>query len=292
MLKRYTCVMQHDASDCAPASIATVLLRYKQEISISKLREIIGTDLYGSRPPVIQNLNLIIPKGKKIAIVGESGAGKSTLAKILMKFVENDTGKITINGYDLKDIDASYLRKNVAYIPQKIELFTGSIIDNLKVGNPEAKYEEILSACQKAGANGFIERLPNRYHSFVEEGGSNFSGGEKQRLAIARAILAKSKIFIFDEATSNLDSFSEKKIHNLLFNRIQDSTTIIIAHRLSTIISCDIICFMENGRIVEKGTHQELMRVNGKYAKMIRLQHISIERAEQKYVKEEEINYG
>lgn len=247
---------------------------------------------YGSRPPVIQNLNLIIPKGKKIAIVGESGAGKSTLAKILMKFVENDTGKITINGYDLKDIDASYLRKHIAYIPQKIELFTGSIIDNLKVGNPEAKYEEILLACQKAGANGFIERLPNRYHSFVEEGGNNFSGGEKQRLVIARAILAKSKIFIFDEATSNLDSFSEKKIHNLLFNRIQDSTTIIIAHRLSTIINCDIICFMENGRIIEKGTHQELMKSNGKYAKMIRLQHTSIERAEQKYVEEEEINYG
>ncbi len=247
---------------------------------------------YGSRPPVINDFNLVIPSGKRVALVGESGAGKSTIAKLLLKFMEINEGKIIIDGYDIRDVKGSYLRKKIAYIPQNIELFTGTIIDNLKVGNPNAKYEEIIAACRKAGAHSFIEKLPNRYGSFVEEGGSNFSGGEKQRIAIARAILSHSQIFIFDEATSHLDSFSEKKIHDLLFDQIQHTTTLIIAHRLSTIVNCDLICFMENGRVLEQGTHDELMKLNGKYAKMISLQNMTMKKIDREEKREEEMNYG
>lgn len=247
---------------------------------------------YGSRPPILKDLNLTISQGTKIALVGESGAGKSTIAKLLLKFMQVNEGKITISGYDINDVDQNYLRSHISYIPQNIEMFTGTILDNIKVGNPEAKYEEIISACRMAGAAAFIERLPNRYHSFVEEGGSNLSGGEKQRLAIARALLSKSNLFIFDEATSNLDSFSERKMQDLIFNKISNSTAIIIAHRLSTIVQCDHICFIENGKIIEQGSHDELMHQNGRYAKMIRLQNIHIDMQEQRNIQEEEVRYA
>lgn len=250
------------------------------------------TFAYGSRPPIIKDLNLIIPQGKKIAFVGESGAGKSTLAKLILKFMEVKEGKITIASYDIEDIDQNFLRSHIAYIPQNIEMFTGTIIDNLKVGNPEATYEEIINACRMSGASTFIERLPNRYGTFIEEGGSNLSGGEKQRLAIARALLSKSHLFIFDEATSNLDSFSEKKMHDLLFHKIHDTTSIIIAHRLSTIVNCDLICFIEKGNIIEQGTHEELMKLGGKYANMISLQNIQVDNIKKiDFVEEEELSY-
>jgi len=227
---------------------------------------------YGSRPPVIKNLNITIPKGKKVAFVGESGAGKSTIARLLMKFVQPNNGDITISGYSINDIDSYYLRKKISYIPQNIELFTGTIIDNLKVGYPNATYEEIINTCKLSGASTFIEKLQNRYNSYIEEGGGNFSGGEKQRLAIARALLTKSDFFIFDEATSNLDSFSEQKIQNIIFEKIKGKTTIIIAHRLSTILQCDRIYFVENGEVVEEGTHEELLALNGKYADLVQTQ--------------------
>lgn len=248
---------------------------------------------YGSRPPIIKDLSLTIPSGIKIACVGESGAGKSTLARLLLKFIEAQAGKVTISGYDIRDINAAYLRSKIAYIPQNIELFTGTILDNLKVGNPFATYEQMMTACRQAGASEFIERLPNRYGSFIEEGGSNFSGGEKQRLAIARALLSEPDLFLFDEATSNLDSFSEQKIHKLIFNHIQNKTILIIAHRLSTIMSCDVICFMENGVIVEQGSHEELLELNGRYARMVSLQTGSSgEAVMQMHLESEEISYG
>jgi len=231
---------------------------------------------YGSRPPVIDDFNLTIPAGKKVALVGESGAGKSTIAKMLLKFVNVKEGKISISGYDLQDLDHNDLRQRIAYIPQTIQLFTGTIIDNLKVGNPDATYEQMISACRMAGAHSFIDKLPNRYGAFIEEGGTNLSGGEKQRLAIARALLSKSALFIFDEATSNLDSFSEQKMQDLIFNRMRNVTALIIAHRLSTIVYCDLICFIENGKIIEQGTHNELIAYGGKYAKMIMLQHVKV----------------
>ena len=231
---------------------------------------------YGSRPPVIEDFNLVIPSGQKVALVGESGAGKSTLAKILLKFIAVNEGKVSISGYDLRDLDHNDLRQRIAYIPQTIQLFTGTIMDNLKIGNMDATYEQMISACRMAGAHSFIDKLPNRYSAFVEEGGANFSGGEKQRLAIARALLSKSELFIFDEATSHLDSFSEKSLQDLIFSRMKGVTSLIIAHRLSTIVNCDLICFIENGKIIEQGSHGELMLLGGKYAKMVRLQHVTL----------------
>lgn len=247
---------------------------------------------YGSRPSIIKNLNLKVRKGQKVAIVGESGAGKSTVAKLLLKFMEPQKGKILFSGYDLNDIDQYYIRKKIAYIPQNVELFTGTIMENLKIGNESASYEEIILACKKAGAHDFIENLPNRYNSYIEEGGSNFSGGEKQRFAIARAILTNPEFYIFDEATSNLDSFSEKQIHNLIFNNTQGKSVLIIAHRLSTILHCDYIYFMDKGKILEAGTHKELMQKNGMYAKMITMQSLNNDISIHKDVMpQEEIKY-
>ncbi|WP_246288863.1 peptidase domain-containing ABC transporter [Bacillus haikouensis] len=246
---------------------------------------------YGSRPPVLKNFNLHVPPGSRIAFVGESGAGKSTITRLLLKFMDTKEGKISINNYDLADIDHNYLRNKVAYIPQNIELFTGTIMENLKVGNPNATYEEMVAACKKSGAHQFIEKLQNRYGTFVEESGNNFSGGEKQRLAIARALLSDPDIYIFDEATSNLDSFSEQKIQELIFGQKRDKTVMIIAHRLSTIVECDLICFIENGEILEKGTHEELMEQNGKYAELSRLQHGGSTRAAIAIPDQEEIEY-
>jgi ATP-binding cassette subfamily B protein len=230
------------------------------------------TFAYGSRPPVLKEFSLKIKSGMRVAFVGESGAGKSTIARLLMKFVQPVEGKITIADFDIADMDYKFLRTNTAYISQNVELFTGTIANNLKVGNPDATYEEMVLACKKSGAHEFIERLPNRYNAFIEEAGANLSGGEKQRIAIARSLLANPSIYIFDEATSNLDSFHELRIQNLIFNASRDKKIIIIAHRLSTIVNCDLICFIQDGKIIEHGTHEELLALNGKYAEMSRLQ--------------------
>lgn len=212
---------------------------------------------YGSRPNLLDNFDLKINKGEKFAFVGDSGAGKSTIIKLLLKFIEINKGKIKIGEYDLSDIDTYFLRNRIAYIPQEIELFSGTIIENLKIGNQNATYEEIVSVCKVVGIHDTIDRLQNKYLSFIEEKGGNLSGGEKQRLAIARALLSDSDIYIFDEATSNLDSFSEKIIQDLIFKKIQNKTVIIIAHRISTIVNCDRICLIKDGEIKELGSHEE-----------------------------------
>lgn len=232
----------------------------KQPICISNL-----DFRYGTRQLVLQDIDMTINPGEKIALVGESGSGKTTLVKLLMHFYDWEKGEITFGNYNIKDINLETLREKIAYISQDIFMFSGTIRENLALGNENASLEEIIEACKLSKANEFIEKLPMRYETLLEENGSNLSGGQKQRLAIARALLKNPDILIMDEATSNLDSITEKAIENTINDLPESITTIIIAHRLSTVMRCDKIFVMENGRVVEQGTHHELMNKNGRY---------------------------
>ncbi|MBZ4656813.1 MAG: lagD [Thermoanaerobacter sp.] len=220
---------------------------------------------YGTRQKVLDDITLHISSGEKIALVGESGSGKTTLVKLLMSFYQPEKGEILINGYNIKDINLEVLREKIAYISQNAFFFNGTIRENLTLGADNIELEEIIEACKKSQIHDFINSLPLRYETTIEENGANLSGGQKQRLAIARAILKKPDILIMDEATSNLDSTTEKTIHDMIYEFSKDITTIIIAHRLSTIMRSDTIYVMDKGKIVESGSHEELMRLRGKY---------------------------
>ncbi|AKL94331.1 ABC-type bacteriocin transporter [Clostridium aceticum] len=220
---------------------------------------------YGTRELVLKNINLTIHQGEKIAFVGESGSGKTTLVKLLMNFYTNEKGDILINEYNIKDINMEKLREKIAYISQDIFMFSGTIKENLCLGNKNITFEEMIQAAKLSSAHDFINDLPLRYNTLLEENATNLSGGQKQRLAIARALLKKPDILIMDEATSNLDSITEKAIEKTITELNQDTTTIIIAHRLSTIMRCDKIYVMDHGEIVESGNHEELVNNKGKY---------------------------
>jgi ATP-binding cassette subfamily B protein len=221
---------------------------------------------YGSRAPVLKDVSLLIRNKEKVAFVGESGSGKTTLAKLVLGLWKTESGAITINGYNIEEIDKKILRQSVAYVPQNVELFSGTIEENIRFGNRSATYEQIKSACLRAGCDEFIEKLPSKYATFLEEAGANLSGGERQRIALARALIKNPKVLILDEATSNLDFVSEAKIYQTLFSL--DCTTIIVAHRLSTIRRCDNIVVIDKNKIVEQGTHNLLLSANGVYRKI------------------------
>ncbi|PIH03901.1 peptidase domain-containing ABC transporter [Clostridium combesii] len=220
---------------------------------------------YGTRKLILKDINMNINPGERIALVGESGSGKTTLAKLLMKFYQCEKGEILINTYNIKDINIEALRDKIAYISQETFLFNGTIKENLSLGNPYITYEEIIEACKRARIHDFINSLPLRYNTLVDENGSNFSGGQKQRLSIARAILKKPQILIMDEATSSLDSITERAIENTMNEFSEGITTIIIAHRLSTIRRCNTIYVLDKGEIIEKGSHDELIDIKGRY---------------------------
>ncbi|MDR1352490.1 MAG: peptidase domain-containing ABC transporter [Treponema sp.] len=220
---------------------------------------------YGMRPPVYTDLSFHIGKGQWAAFVGPSGCGKTTLVKLLLKFYRPENGAVSIDGHDLRDMDAAALRDRIGYVPQEIYIFAGTIADNIALHNPSAPMEEIIAAAEKAGADSFINNLPERYNTRLSERGSTLSGGERQRLALARALLCKPDIMILDEATSNLDSVSERIIHRTIEKLRGSMTAIIIAHRLTTIRNCDIIFVMDRGDIVESGSHDELLAKNGLY---------------------------
>lgn len=220
---------------------------------------------YGTRQLVLKDINISIAPGEKIALVGESGSGKTTISKLLMNFYQCEKGEILINGYNIKDINIEALRDKIAYISQNVFFFSGTIKENLRFGAEETTFEEMIEACKKSQINDYINSLPTRYDTLLEENASNLSGGQKQRLAIARAILKKPEILIMDEATSNLDSITEKAIENTINEFSKDITTVIIAHRLSTIMRCNKIYVIDKGVIVESGSHDELIKQGGGY---------------------------
>lgn len=223
---------------------------------------------YGTRAPVLEEITMHIRQGERIALVGESGSGKTTLSKLLLNLYTPEEGEILIQDNNMKDIQIESLRDKIAYIPQETFLFSGSIMENLTLGLEDVTIEDVIDASKKAQAHEFINELPLRYDTRLEENGSNLSGGQRQRLAIARAILKKPDILILDEATSNLDSITERAIEQTIEEYSEGMTTIIIAHRLSTIKRCDTIYVLEKGKILEHGNHNELLQKDGQYAKL------------------------
>ncbi|HEU5181834.1 MAG TPA: ABC transporter ATP-binding protein/permease [Candidatus Polarisedimenticolia bacterium] len=227
---------------------------------------------YDPRRQILRGVDFEIPPGGTIAVVGHSGSGKSTLARLMYRFYDVDGGRILIDGSDLRDFTQASLRAAIGIVPQDTVLFNDTIFYNIQYGRPEASGEEVESAARAAHIHEFIAALPDGYETEVGERGLKLSGGEKQRVAIARALLKNPAILIFDEATSALDSQSEKAIQAEL-DRIQvGRTTLMIAHRLSTVMGADQILVMEDGRIVERGTHAQLLAAEGRYAHMWRLQ--------------------
>jgi ATP-binding cassette subfamily B protein len=230
------------------------------DISLREDIKISGLDFrYGTRQLVLENINMNIKAGEKVAIIGESGSGKTTIVKLLMHFYDWEKGEIQFGSYSIKDINRETLRNRIAYISQDIFMFRGTIKENLMLGNEDATLEDVITACTLSKANEFIEQMPLRYETMVDENGSSLSGGQKQRLAIARALLKNPDVLIMDEATSNLDSITEKAIERTINELPQSITTIIIAHRLSTIMRCDRIYVFDRGHIVEEGSHADLM---------------------------------
>lgn len=232
---------------------------------------------YGNRKLILKNINIVAKKNTRIALVGESGSGKTTLSKLLMNFYPIDKGEILINGLNIKDINLECLRDRISYISQETFLFNKTIYENLTFGSNFVPYEDVIEACKKAQIHEYINSLPLRYNTLVEENGANFSGGQKQRLSIARAILKNPDILVMDEATSNLDSITEKAISDTMDEFMKDKTAIIIAHRLSTIKNCDRIYVLENGEVIEEGTHEELLNKKSYYKKLWEDQMPSIE---------------
>jgi ABC-type transport system involved in Fe-S cluster assembly fused permease/ATPase subunit len=227
---------------------------------------------YEPRRQILYDVSFEIPAGKTIAVVGHSGSGKSTLSRLLFRFYDVSSGRITINGQDLREVTQTSLRATLGIVPQDTVLFNDTVFYNIQYGRPDATREEVLQAARAAHIHDFIESLPEGYNAMVGERGLKLSGGEKQRVAIARTILKNPKIFVFDEATSALDSRSEKAIQAELERIARERTTLVIAHRLSTIVDADQILVMEHGRIVERGTHRALLEREGTYAQMWALQ--------------------
>ncbi|MDQ2086712.1 peptidase domain-containing ABC transporter [Herbivorax sp. ANBcel31] len=220
---------------------------------------------YGNRKPVLKNLSFSIPKGKKVALVGSSGSGKSTIAKLLLKYYEPEMGEILIDSMDINELSNESLRKSISYVPQSIELFSQSIYDNIRVSKINSTLEEVKEAAKQADAHEFIKKLPMQYYTYLEEAGNGLSGGEKQRIALARAFLKQSEFYILDESTSNLDFATEGIIFDMIYNKFKNKSMLIVAHRLSTIKNCDEIIVLDKGEILEKGTHEELLELKGKY---------------------------
>lgn len=253
--------------DIHSGDIALPLSEIRGEVNLNDI-----TFAYDQRQPVIKNLSLNIPAGQTIAIVGATGSGKSTLVKLLLRLYEVRSGKITLDGQDIKDIVLWDLRRGIGLVSQDVFLFHGTVRENISYGSPDASFSQIVEAAKIAEADEFIQQLPSGYDTIVGERGQKLSGGQKQRIAIARAILKDPPILILDEATSAVDNETEAAIARSLEKITQNRTTIAIAHRLSTIRHSDCIYVMEYGQLIERGTHEELLSEDGVYANLWRVQ--------------------
>ena len=227
---------------------------------------------YMPEHPVINGISLSVPAGKLVALVGPSGAGKSTILNLIPRFYEVDSGIIKIDGIDVRDATLDSLRGNIALVSQEIILFDDTVRANIAYGRPDASEKEITQAAKNAAAHEFIEAMSNGYDTYVGERGTKVSGGQRQRLAIARAMLKNAPILLLDEATSSLDTESEREVQAALMELMKGRTTLVIAHRLSTVIEADLIHVIDNGKLVESGNHPELLSKNGTYARLYALQ--------------------
>ena len=257
-----------DKAGARPLAVAGAAIRFENvEFSYDGVR------------PILQDVSFEVPAGHKVAVVGASGSGKSTLARLLFRFYDVNRGRITIDGQDVRDVTQASVRAVIGVVPQDTVLFNDTIYYNIAYGRTQATRAEVENAARVAHIAEFIERLPAKWESTVGERGLKLSGGEKQRVTIARTLLKHPPILVFDEATSALDSHTEKSIQAELVDIARDHTTLVIAHRLSTIVDADQILVMEAGRIVERGNFRELMAADGRFAQMWRLQQESEEAA-------------
>jgi subfamily B ATP-binding cassette protein MsbA len=221
---------------------------------------------------VLEDVSLAAEPGKVVALVGPSGSGKTTIVHLIPRFYDPTEGRVLIDGHDVRNLNLQFLRRNIGMVLQENFLFSGTIRDNIRYGRPDATDEEVVRAAVAANCHDFIMELPDGYETIVGERGTRLSGGQRQRIAIARALLRDPRILILDEATAELDSESEALIQEALERLMRDRTTFIIAHRLSTVMNADQILVLDQGRIVERGTHAELATAGGLYAKLCEVQ--------------------
>jgi ABC-type multidrug transport system fused ATPase/permease subunit len=248
-----------------------VFIGFKREIAIEDV-----TFAYLGHNPALIKVNMKIPKGKMIAVVGESGAGKSTLIDIIMGFNEPMKGRVLFDGVDLREFDINSYRRRIGYVPQDSILFNMSIRDNLLWSKEDATSQDIKYSCRLASADEFIERLPNAYDTLVGDRGVRLSGGQRQRIALARAILRQPELLFLDEATSSLDTQSEKLIQQAIENIVRETTIIVIAHRLSTIVNADYVYVLKEGGVIEEGTYLDLVKRDCHFNRMVKLQLLKV----------------
>ena len=223
---------------------------------------------YDESKTTLNDISFKVKAGQSVALVGHSGGGKSTIMSMILRFYDPNRGAVKLDGHDISDLTLKSLRNSMSVVNQEVMLFDDTILENIRYGKIEATEEEIVRAAKLAEADEFIQELPNKYHSKIGQNGIRLSGGQRQRIAIARAILYNAPILLLDEATSSLDPISEKLIKDALNSLMKNRTSIIIAHRLSTVIHCDKIIVIANGRVVEEGSHKELLELNGTYANL------------------------